>query len=711
MKEFEINLVPSCTSSKFERGTVSWEELKNLFRIVHRKGALTIAEYQEANDDKRKVEKDGWAWIPCSVHDSNGRRNQENMKEASLMVLDIDCGMSLETIMLTLSACEFAVHSSFSHTVEKPKWRVILPMLESIPAKDLGVVFDHFNEMFSGLLDASCGHDPARLYYLPACPADAENLFTFIEHAGEWADAQRILEHRRFASSATSIVAPVAKAASCTVKQDPFVVGVSEGERNDALAKRAGQCFKDGKSMDEAIEKCAAWNNLNDPPLPEKELISTVKSVFKTHARRASTAAHDLDTVIHAMNEKYAWVERYGRIFRFEFLDLVTPESLKNTYANTAIECNVRGVPKLVTHAEAWLRAHQRRHHRDVAFVPGAAETVDECINLWRGWPVAGKAGDTTPWNELLDHLFSGNREHREWFENWLAYPIQHPGAKMNTCVAIWSTRQGVGKSLIGETVGKLYMPHFRTISAQELHAPYNNWAKDVQFVLGEENASADHRADSNKLKHLITGNTIVVNEKYQPSLEMRNVMNFLFTSNHPDAFHLEEHDRRFFVWEIKASRLEDEFYARFVDWRDHNGGLAALMHHFLTLDISTFDPKANAPITEAKREMISHSRTDIERWLNESLDDANVIPTFGKEVIALEDAVAIYQAEGHGRTNRTAMGKALRRITTPAQRRVLTKRGRKNLVSLANHDRWHDADNDLWAREFGKPKPASVSF
>ena len=83
-------------------------------------------------------------------------------------------------------------------------------------------------------------------------------------------------------------------------------------------------------------------------------------------------------------------------------------------------------------------------------------------------------------------------------------------GTKLNTAVVMWSVQQGVGKTLIGDTIGRLYGDNFRTISAVELHDRRNEWAKGCQFVLGEENASSDHRADANMLKHFITGETII---------------------------------------------------------------------------------------------------------------------------------------------------------------------------------------------------------
>jgi hypothetical protein len=403
-------------------------------------------------------------------------------------------------------------------------------------------------------------------------------------------------------------------------------------------------------------------------------------------------------------------LDKYGRIYRFEFGDLVLTDVLRKAHANTSIECVVRDTTKFVTHAEAWLCSPARRSHRELVFVPGAGAINDNCINLWRGWSVTAKVGDVSLWTALLDHLFSGDQEHRKWFEQWLAYPIQHPGTKLNTAAVLWSARQGVGKTMVGETVGKLYGAHFKTISAVELHGTYNNWTKACQLVLGEENASSDQRADSNKLKHLITGSTIVVNEKYQPSFELKNVMNFLFTSNHPDAFHLEDHDRRFFVWEIKADRLPDDFYSRFVDWRDNQGGLAALMAHFVGMDLSSFNPTASAPMTEAKIDMIAQGHTDIEIWLKENMEEANIMSKFGKEIVTLEDVAAAYQREGHGRINSVLIAKAFRRIDLPAQRRVSTKGGRKKLISLVNHDRWGAAENDEWAGEFAKSMPAAIS-
>jgi len=45
-------------------------------------------------------------------------------------------------------------------------------------------------------------------------------------------------------------------------------------------------------------------------------------------------------------------------------------------------------------------------------------------------------------------------------------------------------------------------------------------------------------------------------------------------------------------------------------------------MDHLLKIDLIGFAPKGNAPATEAKLEMIRQSKSDLERWLNDILED-----------------------------------------------------------------------------------------
>lgn len=63
--------------------------------------------------------------------------------------------------------------------------------------------------------------------------------------------------------------------------------GVEQGGRNDTLAKHAGYLAGKGVTFDYALELCKNLNNEKfSPPLPEEEVETTVRSVYKTEERK-----------------------------------------------------------------------------------------------------------------------------------------------------------------------------------------------------------------------------------------------------------------------------------------------------------------------------------------------------------------------------------------------------------------------------------------
>jgi hypothetical protein len=306
------------------------------------------------------------------------------------------------------------------------------------------------------------------------------------------------------------------------------------------------------------------------------------------------------------------------------------------------------------------------------------------------------------PWLDYLGHVFGGDLDAQRWFEEWCAYPLQHPGVKLVAAVVLWSAKQGVGKTQLAQAVGRMYGSNFHTITAAELHGAFNSWAKGCQFVLGEENASADVRADANKLKHVI---------KHQPPVEQRNSMNFVFTSNHPDAFHVDLHDRRFFVWEILAGKRPQAFYKDFAKWLD-TGGAEALMYRLRNMDLSKFDPHADAPMSDAKQRMIDAGRTEFERWFEGALDPASVRRVFGKEIVSADEIASTYRRKFETRVSTTAVGKSLARLLSrDMQRRIsIPAGGRPNVHAVVRREHWILQDNDAWTAEYAKPLPIHLA-
>ena len=64
--------------------------------------------------------------------------------------------------------------------------------------------------------------------------------------------------------------------------------GVREGSRNDSLARLVGSWVNDKLSFQECLENAYLLNSKNDPPLPEREIEKTVRSIFEKHYRELS---------------------------------------------------------------------------------------------------------------------------------------------------------------------------------------------------------------------------------------------------------------------------------------------------------------------------------------------------------------------------------------------------------------------------------------
>lgn len=56
--------------------------------------------------------------------------------------------------------------------------------------------------------------------------------------------------------------------------------GISKGARNNTCVAIASSMLQSGISQEEVLDELLAWNEKNDPPLPESEVTTTVKSAY-----------------------------------------------------------------------------------------------------------------------------------------------------------------------------------------------------------------------------------------------------------------------------------------------------------------------------------------------------------------------------------------------------------------------------------------------
>lgn len=315
-----------------------------------------------------------------------------------------------------------------------------------------------------------------------------------------------------------------------------------------------------------------------------------------------------------------------------------------------------------------WLEHPERKTvlPEQVGFDPSERDPDVRC-NLWAGWPTTPRAGDCTGLLDLLEALCGNETSNRhevfEWVLKWLAYPLQHPGAKMQTSLLVHGP-EGTGKNTFFGVIRRIYGRYGTQFSQTELESSFNGWASGKLFAIGNEVVSrAELYHIQGRLKSMITEPEWIINEKMLPARSEQNHCNFVFFSNRVDIAKLDQGDRRYCViWTPPA--LTERFYsdvAREID----DGGVAALHHHLLHLDLTGFSPHSKPPKTKAKDDLVELGMDSTERfWRDWSQGDIDGLPCVPCQSGDLYDAYRHWCArEGIGKpaqkqTLLTAIGK-----------------------------------------------------
>lgn len=334
---------------------------------------------------------------------------------------------------------------------------------------------------------------------------------------------------------------------------------------------------------------------------------------------------------------------------------------------------NAHAVLEKLPLAPRWLSWEQRAELERLTYEPGAPTIIDgKALNTWAGWGVAPKRGDVEPWKWLMAFLFGNDRKTQRWFEQWCAWPLQHPGAKMYTACVIWSRVKRLGKSMAFLALSKIYGENAVFVDNKRLKSTFNTWAKNKQLVIGEETTGGENERfhmDADYLKFLITSPVLTIEEKNLNSYEQPNHANFAFLSNQPDAAFVEDGDKRYLIHEVRRREpAEREKYEWCNEWL-HGEGPAYLFDHLLRLNLRGFNPREHAPETASKWQMIVLGKNDIGLWVMKLREDPRgalsglgARLSEGCDLFSAEQLCRAFDPEGRwaGRNIATALGKAL---------------------------------------------------
>ncbi|TVT61037.1 MAG: hypothetical protein FHK80_00470 [Azoarcus sp. PHD] len=390
-------------------------------------------------------------------------------------------------------------------------------------------------------------------------------------------------------------------------------------------------------------------------------------------------AASNAESIIEELNAQWFIAPEGGRVRVFR--EMIDPEmgtraleSMSTTdfralYANRFVSVmDAAGNVRKINVADLWLRHPSRREYpKGLALLPGMA-TPDGVFNLWRGFAIEPNQGDTKlPLWHLLNVICAGNHSALRYLVGWMAHCVQRPGEPAEVAIVMRGGR-GTGKSTVGRWMRDIFGAHgMHLLHTRHLTGNFNAHLRDKCFLFPDEAFFAGDKAGDGVLKGLVTEPTITIEQKGVDAFEVRNRLKLMMASNSDWVVPAGTDERRYLVLDVSDIKKQDHSYFAKLNSHMSGGGLAALLHFLLHIDISKFNIR-DVPNTAALAKQKLLSLPPVLAWLYDRLFVGRVLEhSSGWEPELRRDAVVNDFAEyvrrhglRHVRTSAADVGRAL---------------------------------------------------
>lgn len=322
-----------------------------------------------------------------------------------------------------------------------------------------------------------------------------------------------------------------------------------------------------------------------------------------------------------------------------------------------------------------WLESEQRKMvlSERVVFNPTSIGHVisDESadyktneINLFYGLNLQPKKGECKLIIAHLLRLCGGDDELASWIMKWIAYPFQHPGAKMRSSVVMHG-EEGTGKNIFWEDViGKLYGEYGVVITQSQIESQFTGWVSRKLYAVADEVVSRSEKMHvKGRLKYYVTGGKVSVNEKNLPERFEDNFMNFVFLSNEIMPLALDMGDRRYTV--VWSDDVPDRAYFDTLAKEIDNGGLEAFYHHLRTIDLGEFNEHTKPHKNKAREDLIKLGLSPTRKFFNEWESETITVPFISCRASDLYKAFTKWCSENGERfiPSNTTFGREMSRV------------------------------------------------
>ncbi|MBT7357189.1 MAG: hypothetical protein HN809_12410 [Rhodospirillaceae bacterium] len=441
-----------------------------------------------------------------------------------------------------------------------------------------------------------------------------------------------------------------------TVAENKITVSGSYAGRNNYLNALGFKMLMQGETIEDVSNRLHKVNeeanvdanaNFSEGPLPKTELKAILKSLSRVQPRS------------NRLSKEYAIIQVKDkvRVCRYSF----DPETN-------------RFIWQLLSKSDFLLREKNSRDARDwltndarvydgFTFDPCAGPVVHNHINLWKGWSVEPKPG---VWAKLRSHIETVIAPgHGEYVINWLAWSFQNPSQPAEVAIVLRGGR-GTGKGMFARAVLKAAGQHsVHVSSAEQITGRFNAHLHDCLFFFADEAFWAGDKSHEGQLKRVITEPTLFIEQKYQNPIQVKNMLKIMIATNEDWAVPAGIDERRFAVFDVSVAHQQDRNYFDVLQAETNNGGIAAMMHDLLNMDLGKFHPRQDVPKTAALNEQAQFSEDAVQTAIRRCLETGTLPGTYesydNPNFVAFPNFARFVSEQAFGRNaTSTKIGRAL---------------------------------------------------
>jgi hypothetical protein len=279
------------------------------------------------------------------------------------------------------------------------------------------------------------------------------------------------------------------------------------------------------------------------------------------------------------------------------------------------------GKIKTINWAQRWLTSKERRSYTGIEFHPNpdGAPGSDGYLNLWSGFAVKPAAEpDARKYKTFRDHLLnnicSGHQGRFNWLMGFFAHICQKPRERAGTALVMRGP-MGVGKTLVGENVGRLFPRHYFLVDdPRYVTGQFNAHMATCLLLQADEAVWAGDKAAEGRLKGLVTSRIQQIEAKGHDPIRLKNYVRLIMTSNEEWVVPAGKDERRFAVLDVDPRCAQQHSYFREMEEELANGGLEHLLGDLLRFDLSSVNVW-QIPKTDALLEQKIRSLGSVESW------------------------------------------------------------------------------------------------